>query len=90
MWYQVAELLSRGWSDAEIAGVMGGNLMRIMDKVDAVAESKQNELASPAVWEKRKDLPATKWGGGGHDTYWPRDVKKRVQEIRKEWGHDEL
>jgi membrane dipeptidase len=85
----VAELISRGWSDGEVNGVMGGNLMRIMDKVDAVAEAKKSDLPSPAVWEKRRDLPATKWGGGGHNTYWPADVKKKVEDMGS-WRHDEL
>jgi membrane dipeptidase len=68
-------------------GVLGGNLMRIMDKVDAVAESMQDKAPSSAIWEARTDLPATKWGGGGIDVYWPRDVKTAVQQIVV---HDEL
>jgi membrane dipeptidase len=68
---------------------MGGNLMRIMDKVDAVSESMKNRLPSSAIWEKRKDLPATKWGGGGGmDVYWPPDVKAEVKKMAVR--HDEL
>ena len=104
----VAELLRRGWSYSEVKGVMGENLMRIMDKVDAVAEElggKGGVIAggglswdrkggskepSTAIWEKRTDLPATQWGGGGEtETYWPKDVKEEVWS-RKGWKHDEL
>lgn len=67
---------------------MGGNLMRIMDKVDAVSESLKNRLPSSAVWEKRRDLPSTKWGGGGLQVYWPKDVKDTVE--RMAIRHDEL
>jgi membrane dipeptidase len=69
-------------------GVMGGNLMRIMDEVDAVSERMKGQLPSSAIWEKRKDLPSTKWGGGGIQTYWPRDVKEKVEKMQLR--HDEL
>ena len=69
-------------------GVMGGNLMRIMDKVDAVSESLKDNLPSSAIWEKRQDLPATSWGGGGVQTYWPPDVKAAVDKMYLR--HDEL
>ena len=68
-------------------GVLGGNLMRIMDKVDAVAEQMRDRFPSSAIWEARRDLPATRWGGGGVDVYWPRDVKSAVQGMTV---HDEL
>ncbi|OAG43822.1 hypothetical protein AYO21_02049 [Fonsecaea monophora] len=84
----VAELLSRGWTPEEMKGVMGGNLMRIMDKVDEVSEKMRDQLPSSAIWEKRQDLPATKWGGGGIQTYWPRDVKEAVERMTVR--HDEL
>lgn len=69
-------------------GVLGGNLMRIMDKVDAVSENLKERLPSSAIWEKRQDLPATKWGGGGVNTYWPTDVKEKVEKMQLR--HDEL
>ncbi|EXJ55946.1 hypothetical protein A1O7_08877 [Cladophialophora yegresii CBS 114405] len=84
----VAELLSRGWTPEEMCGVMGGNLMRIMDAVDAVSERLKGRLPSSAIWEKRKDLPSTKWGGGGEQVYWPRDVKDKVEKMQLR--HDEL
>ena len=42
----VAELWSRGWSTDEMRGVLGGNLMRIMDKVDEVSERMKGERPS--------------------------------------------
>ena len=63
--------------------------MRIMDKVDAVSESLKGRRPSSAIWEKRTDLPATRWGGGGGiDVYWPPDVKETVKNMRIR--HDEL
>jgi len=85
---QVAELLSRGWTTEEMRGVLGGNLMRIMDKVDEVSESLKERLPSSAIWEKRKDLPSTSWGGGGPQMYWPPDVKETVDKMQIR--HDEL
>lgn len=70
-------------------GILGGNLMRIMDKVDAVAEELKDRVPSSAIWEKRGDLPATTWGGGGEQqVYWPSDVKEAVDKMRVR--HDEL
>ena len=52
-------MISRGWSDDDLIGLMGGNMMRVMDQVDNVAESMEHVEASRAVYEKREDLPAT-------------------------------
>jgi membrane dipeptidase len=79
------ELLSRGWNDTEIYGVMGENLMRVMDAVDAIKEHMNDRLPSSAVWESRSDLPAD-WGGPGQ-TYLPIDVRDLVNNRR---NHDEL
>ncbi|KAK5682086.1 hypothetical protein LTS10_005211 [Elasticomyces elasticus] len=84
----VAELLFRGWTPDEVRGAMGGNLMRIMDKVDAVSEQLKGRLPSSAIWEKRSDLPSTAWGGGGVDMYWPPEVKTAVKKMVH--YHDEL
>lgn len=84
----MAELLSRGWTPEEMRGVLGGNLMRIMDQVDAVSERLKDRLPSSAIWEKRTDLPSTKWGGGGKHMYWPEDVRVKVEEMYLR--HDEL
>ncbi len=34
-----AELARRGWSDADMARLAGGNMLRVMDTVDAIARS---------------------------------------------------
>lgn len=67
---------------------MGGNLMRIMDKVDEVSEKLKDRMPSTAIWEKRTDLPSTEWGGGGVQVYWPPDVKETVSKMALR--HDEL
>ena len=35
----LAELMRRGWSDADVAKVAGGNILRVMDQAEAVARS---------------------------------------------------
>lgn len=52
-------MLSRGWTDDEVIGLMGGNLMRVMDEVDQTARKMEAEGLgpSPAIYEERKDLP---------------------------------
>jgi membrane dipeptidase len=82
---QIIELLSRGWNDTEIYGVMGENLMRVMDEVDKVKEQMIGQLPSTAIWEKRTDLPAN-WGGPGQ-AYLPYEVRDIVNARIK---HDEL
>jgi membrane dipeptidase len=34
-----AELARRGWSDADLAKLSGGNILRVMERVEAVARS---------------------------------------------------
>lgn len=79
-------MLGRGWTDDELRDLMGGNLMRVMDEVDAVRDSLIDEIPSTAVWEKRTDLPAS-WGGR-NNAYYPPDV------VDGQWDsipvHDEL
>ncbi|KIW52315.1 hypothetical protein PV05_07961 [Exophiala xenobiotica] len=84
----VAELLSRGWTEDEMRDVMGGNLMRVMDEVDALKERLKDELPSSAVWEKRTDLPATGWGMVGNISFFPIEVKKVIDNAYPR--HDEL
>ena len=38
----LAELMRRGWSDADVAKVAGGNILRVMDEAEAVARSMNN------------------------------------------------
>ncbi|WP_343528970.1 dipeptidase [Sphingomonas sp.] len=35
----LAELVRRGWTDADLAGLTSGNILRVMEKVEAVAKS---------------------------------------------------
>lgn len=83
---QVAELLRRGWTELELADLVGGNLLRVMEAVEAVKASLAGEPASPAVYEKRfkHDLPVV-WGGPGGE-YLPQDVADAVGE---RFGHHE-
>ncbi|GAA5995176.1 dipeptidase [Rhodotorula paludigena] len=52
----IAELIRRGWSDQEIMGLTSGNLLRILDKVEAVAHSQRHLEPIHAVFEGRSDL----------------------------------
>ncbi|GAA6049548.1 hypothetical protein JCM3770_000841 [Rhodotorula araucariae] len=52
----VAELIRRGWSDDEIRGLTSGNILRILEKVEAVARSLRHVEPSYEVFEGRTDL----------------------------------
>ncbi|KWU46703.1 hypothetical protein RHOSPDRAFT_14757 [Rhodotorula sp. JG-1b] len=52
----IAELLRRGWSDAEVMGLTSGNLLRIVDKVEAVARQHRHDKPSYEVFSGRTDL----------------------------------
>jgi hypothetical protein len=58
---------------------MGGNLMRVMDDVDATAAEmeKQGLKPSPAIWQDRKDLPMDK------EEELPEVVRKYLKEKTK-------
>ncbi len=81
-------MLFRGWSDQEVKGLIGGNLMRIMDKVDQVKAELEHERPSTAVWSGRVDLPSTHWGGGTDQAYYPLEVRDIINN--KKVYHDEL
>jgi membrane dipeptidase len=70
------ELLQRGWSNDEIKGLMGLNLLRVMDEVDRVKETLKTQSPSSAIYRHRTDLPA-KWGGE-EDAYLPHEVKEYI------------
>jgi len=76
----IAEMISRDWSDSEIIGLMGGNLMRVMDDVDQVAKEMEEAgmKASPAILEDRLDLPMEK------DHELPTVVSKYLRQKTKE------
>ncbi|HUE78672.1 MAG TPA: dipeptidase [Sphingomicrobium sp.] len=46
-----AELIRRGWSDANLAKLAGGNILRVMRRAEAVAASLKDQPASLAVLE---------------------------------------
>jgi membrane dipeptidase len=54
----IEELIRRGWSDGEIAGIASENLLRILQKVEAVAEKLRRAGALPetAIFAGRPDL----------------------------------
>ncbi len=50
-----AELIRRGWSDANLAKLAGGNVLRVMRQAEAVAASMKNE---PAAMSAVDEAPA--------------------------------
>lgn len=77
----IAEMFARGWTDEDVIGLMGGNIMRVMDEVDEIQKSLVNEEASSAVYEERQDLPAP-WGGED-DTRFSEPVRAYLKEKRR-------
>jgi len=53
-----AELIRRGWSDADLAKLAGGNVLRVMRAAEAVAASMKDEPPATATLEPR---PADPW-----------------------------
>jgi membrane dipeptidase len=52
----LAELMRRGWSDADIAKLAGGNILRVMERAEAVAATLKGEPAatgSVAAFDRR-------------------------------------
>lgn len=45
----IAVLIARGFSDEEIVGVLGGNLLRVMEAAENVAISLKSEVPGQAV-----------------------------------------
>ncbi|WP_454884425.1 dipeptidase [Sphingomonas oryzagri] len=45
----LAELIRRGWSDADVAKVAGGNILRVMERAEAVAASMKKQLPATAT-----------------------------------------
>ncbi|EIN11969.1 hypothetical protein PUNSTDRAFT_50766 [Punctularia strigosozonata HHB-11173 SS5] len=54
----IAELYSRGWTRRELAGLAGGNLIRVFEGAEKVASELRASGAKPAmeVYHKRQDL----------------------------------
>ena len=55
---QVAELYRRGWSAFELAGLTGGNVLRVMEGAERVAAQMQKAGIPPVAskYDKRTDL----------------------------------
>jgi membrane dipeptidase len=53
----IVELMRRGWTDADIAKLAGGNVLRVMAEGERVAASLRDRPASAAVW-KASEPPA--------------------------------
>lgn len=59
----LTELLRRGYSDADIAKIAGGNILRVMQAVEIVARTEQaRRLPSNAQIEELDDLPPASAG----------------------------
>lgn len=54
-----AELIRRGWSVTDLAGLAGGNFLRVLSKVEAVSRAMKHEGTRPSMelYAKRPDLP---------------------------------
>ena len=66
--FQFAELISRksGWDATSMAGLAGGNLLRVMEGAEQVARQMQKEgvKSSWQLWQGRDDLPVwDEWPG---------------------------
>ncbi len=53
----LAELMRRGWTDADIAKLAGGNVLRVMADVEQVAATLHDRAPSPAVWTASPAAP---------------------------------
>lgn len=62
--YKVAELIKRGWSRQDVAGLAGGNLLRVLRGAERSAWAMRINGARPsmALYDKRPDLPVTTIG----------------------------
>jgi membrane dipeptidase len=54
-----AELIRRGWSDADLAKLAGGNVLRVLRQAEAVAASMKDE--PPAMARLQPVDPANPW-----------------------------
>ncbi|KAG2153641.1 membrane dipeptidase-domain-containing protein [Suillus bovinus] len=55
----IAELYKRGWSKQELAGLTGGNFLRVFEGAEKVAKELQAARTLPKydIYDKREDLP---------------------------------
>ncbi len=52
----IAELIRRGWSDGDLAGALGGNLLRAMAAAEKVAATMQEQV--PPSLAVPQEVPA--------------------------------
>lgn len=59
----MAELIKRGWDRQDIAGLAGGNFLRVFKEVERVSWLMYHEGAKPSyeLYNKRPDLPKYDW-----------------------------
>jgi hypothetical protein len=57
--HKIAELYRRGWDRDDLAGLTGGNLLRVMESAEEVARKLQLAGTLPVydLYKKRKDIP---------------------------------
>lgn len=70
-------MLSRGWNETEMAGLLGGNLLRVMDEVEQVKIKFASQPPSREIYDKRNDLQPLNWGGPD-GAYLPADVNEML------------
>jgi len=56
--YQLEVLASRGWTENELAGLTGGNFLRVFEKIETVARNMAAKKikADTIPWDARPDL----------------------------------
>jgi len=56
---QITELFKRGWTSKELKGLTGGNLLRVLEGAELVAQELQKVGTPPVLdlYDKRTDLP---------------------------------
>jgi membrane dipeptidase len=56
---QITELFDRGWTAQELRGLTGGNLLRVLEGAERVAQELQKAGTLPVLdlYDKRPDLP---------------------------------
>ncbi|GAA96435.1 uncharacterized protein L969DRAFT_74645 [Mixia osmundae IAM 14324] len=53
----IEQLIERGWSDADLIGLMGGNFLRVFRQTERVRDSLKHMLPITTLYSKRPDLP---------------------------------
>lgn len=59
---QFAELINRGWNQADLSLLAGGNILRVIRGMEAASARIQKERGPSYVhYDKRKDLDGQVW-----------------------------